>query len=331
MVRDRQNCFSLISDAGDAERPRPARPLPNDTHLLDAYSQAVINVVQTVAPAVIRVGPVGEQRGGSGSGFIITPDGFAVTNSHVVDGRPRLTAETDEGDRVSADVVGDDPATDLALLRLAGRDLPFTELGDSNLLQVGLLVIAMGSPLGLQSTVSTGVVSAMGRSMRGRDGRLIENVVQHAAPINPGNSGGPLVDSRGRVVGVNTAIIAFAQGLGFAIPSNTVTWVTGEFLQHGHVRRRQLGIAAAVVHLSRATVRQFDLLADTAVEVRQVQPGSVADAAGLKSGDLLVSLSGRIVANVDDIHRLLALPTEDASLEAHVIRGGRQLSLPVNW
>jgi S1-C subfamily serine protease len=291
----------------------------------------VVNVVQTVAPAVIRVSPIGQQRGGSGSGFVITPDGFAVTNSHVVDGRTQLTAETDDGDRVTADVVGDDPATDLAVLRLAGRDLPFTEIGDSGALQVGQLVIALGSPLGLQSTVSTGVVSAVGRSMRGRDGRLIENVVQHAAPINPGNSGGPLVDSRGRVVGVNTAIIAFAQGLGFAIPSNTVTWVTGEILQHGHVRRRQLGIVAAVVPLTRAMVRQFDLLADTAVEVRQVQRGGVADAAGFQSGDLLVALSGRIVANVDDIHRLLALPTTDASLVAHVIRGGRQLSMRVSW
>ena len=181
-------------------------------------------------------------------------------------------AETTDGDRLRAEVVGDDPATDLAVLRLAASGLPYAQLGDSDALRVGQLVIAMGSPLGLQSTVSTGVVSALGRSMRARDGRLIENIVQHAAPINPGNSGGPLVDSRGLVVGVNTAIIAMAQGLGFAIPSNTAEWVLHEILTHGRVRRRQLGIVAKVTRLPRALVRELDLLADQGVEVHEVAP-----------------------------------------------------------
>jgi S1-C subfamily serine protease len=201
---------------GGSGIPQPSRPPADDADLLDAYSRAVVHVVETVSPAVISVSGVRGERGGSGSGFLITPDGYALTNSHVVDGRPRLVAETADGDRVDAQVVGDDPATDLALLRLASNDLPYAPMGDSTTLRVGQLIIAMGSPLGLQTTVSTGVVSAVGRSMRGQDGRLIENVVQHSAPINPGNSGGPLVDSRGRVVGVNTAIVAWAQGLGFA-------------------------------------------------------------------------------------------------------------------
>src|SRR5689334_13293212 len=259
----------------DAQRPvnRPAAgdAAGGDAALLDAYSQAVIHVVETVSPAVISVSARDANgRGGGGSGFIVTPDGYAITNSHVVDDRPTLEAETTEGDRLSAELVGDDPATDLAIIRLAANGLPYTQLGDSDALRVGQLVIAMGSPLGLQSTVSTGVVSAVGRSLRARDGRLIENIVQHAAPINPGNSGGPLVDSRGLVVGINTAIIAMAQGLGFAIPSGTVEWVAAEILSHGRVRRRTLGIAAESIRLPRDLVRRFDLLAEEGVEVHGV-------------------------------------------------------------
>ena len=169
-----------------------------------------------------------------------------MTNSHVAHGRRKLRTVTPEGDTLDAELVGDDPATDLALLRLAARDLPFAELGDSESLQVGQLVIAMGNPLGFQSTVSTGVISALGRAMRGEEGRLIENIIQHTAPLNPGNSGGPLLDSRGRVIGVNTAIVAMAQGLGFAVPGKIVQWVLGELLSHGRVRRLSLGITATV-------------------------------------------------------------------------------------
>jgi S1-C subfamily serine protease len=307
----------------DGERMPVARPAVGDADLLDAYSQAVVNVVETVAPAVISVtGRNGNERGGSGSGFIVTPDGYALTNSHVAGDRTQLAAETAEGDKLRVEVVGDDPATDLAVLRLAANGLPHAQLGDSAALRVGQLVIAMGSPLGLQSTVSTGVVSALGRSMRGRDGRLIENVVQHAAPINPGNSGGPLVDSRGRVVGINTAIIAMAQGIGFAIPSNTAEWIVAEILTHGKVRRRQLGISASVVHLPRALVRELDLLADQAVEVQSVVPGSLAAQAGIQSGDIIVALADRLVSSIDDIHRLLMAVPADQGLELSVIRAG---------
>ena len=308
------------------------RTLPTDADVLDAYSQAVVHVVETVSPAVVSItGQRDDERQGSGSGFLITPDGYAVTNSHVVAGRSQLVAATAEGDRVDATVIGDDPATDIALVRLAARDLPFAEIGDSDALRVGQLVIAMGSPLGLHSTVSTGVVSALGRSMRGRDGRLIENIVQHAAPINPGNSGGPLVDTRGRVVGVNTAIIQFAQGLGFAVPSATVQWVASELLARGTVRRKQLGIVASATQLPKALVRELDLLSDQAVEVVEVAHDSVAERSGIQTGDTLVALNDRVITSVDDIHRLLALPTDDVTFELTLVRGERKLEVRLSW
>lgn len=299
-------------------------PVGNDLDLLDAYSRAVISVVDALSPAVISVtGTDRDGRGGSGSGFLITPDGYALTNSHVVHGRQRLTAETAEGDKLNAVVVGDDPSTDLALLRLSASDLPVATMGDSQALRVGQLVIAMGSPLGLHSTVSTGVVSALGRTMRGGDGRLIENVIQHAAPINPGNSGGPLVDTRGRVVGVNTAIIAMTQGLGFAVPSQTASWVTTEILSHGRVRRRQLGIVAGVLTLPRNVVRELDLLTDQAVSVAEVQPGSAAAKAGIEAGDAIIAVNDRIIESPDDLHRILSLsPQHDLTVD--IIRDGQQ-------
>jgi S1-C subfamily serine protease len=300
-----------------------SQPIPRDAELLDAYSQAVVQVVETVSPSVISVFSTGEnRRGGAGSGFLITPDGFAVTNSHVVDGRSKLSAETHEGDRLDAVVTGDDPATDVAVLRLAGSSLPYAQLGDSDLLRVGQLVIAMGSPLGLQSTVSTGVVSALQRSMRARDGRLIENVIQHAAPINPGNSGGPLVDSRGRVIGINTAIIPMAQGICFAVPSNTANWVIQEIMSHGRVRRRQLGIVAAGIRLPRKTARKLDLLADEAVQVMEVSPGSSAQHSGIQPGDIIVALADRLVTSIDDLHRLLTVVPRDEDFELKIIRDG---------
>lgn len=306
-----------------ADRPASAKDATaRDAELLDAYSQAVIHVVETVSPAVVSItGQGADGRGGGGSEFIVTPDGYAITNSHVIDERRRLEAETTEGDRLAAEIIGDDPATDLAVVRLASNSLPYAQLGDSDALRVGQLVIAMGSPLGLQSTVSTGVVSALGRSMRARDGRLIENIIQHAAPINPGNSGGPLVDSRGRVIGINTAIIAMAQGLGFAIPADTAEWVLQEILTHGRVRRRQLGIVATTTRLPRALVRSLDLLADQGVEVHEVAPRSVAEQAGIRPDDVIVALAGRLVTSIDDLHRLLMTIPADQGFELSVVRG----------
>ena len=320
--------------AGSVEPTPPQRgaaPLPSDHELLDAYSQAVIGVVQAVGPAVVSVSwnRHGEERGGAGSGFVLTPDGFALTNSHVVHGRSRLLARTDEGDAIAADVIGDDPATDLALLRLAARDLPYAELGDSERLQPGQLVIAIGNPLGFQSTVSTGVVSAVGRALRSEQGRLIENIVQHTAPLNPGSSGGPLVDSRGRVVGINTAIIALAQGLGFAIPANTARWVVQELLSHGAVRRLALGIRAITAAVPRRLVRRLDLLVDQGVSVQEVVAGGAAEAGGLRAEDVIVAVNGRCVTGIDDLHRVLAALPVDQPITVQVVRGERLLELEV--
>lgn len=303
---------------------------PSDTELLDAYSQAVVNVVETVGLAVLSItGPRNDPRGGSGSGFLLSPDGFALTNSHVAGGRSELVATTYDGDRIDAEVVGDDPATDLALLRLRARDLPFAMLGDSEALKVGQLAIAIGNPFGFRSTVSTGVISALGRSMRGQEGRLIANVVQHTAPLNPGNSGGPLVDSRGRVAGINTAIIAMAQGLGFAVPANTAKWVMTELMQQGRVRRPQLGIRATTGFLSRRLVREWDLLSDQAIEVIEVVPGSPAEKAGIAAGDLVVAIAGRTVENVDELHQVLSRPRATGELELSIIRSERLLEVTV--
>ncbi len=319
--------FQPVSDDGaqDPSEKRGQSPAsnPHDADLLDAYSQAVVGVVDAVSPAVVTVtGKTPDRQAGSGTGFLISSDGLTLTNSHVVGGQQKLTAETSEGDRVDAEVVGDDPATDVALLRLAASELPYAEFGDSETLRVGQLVIAIGSPLGLSSTVSTGVVSALGRAMRGQDGRLIENIIQHAAPINPGNSGGPLVDSRRRVVGINTAIIASAQALGFAIPMATAQWVASELLSNGQVRRRQLGISATSIQVPRRMVRDLDLLADQAIEVMGLASNGPAARAGILPGDWIVAVGGRIVVSVDDIHRLLAALPVDRPLHLTVVRDG---------
>ena len=322
------------ADADDEKNRRSHRSMPpadQDTDLLDAYSQAVISVVERVSPAVIGVQPHhGERLGGAGSGFLITPDGYALTNSHVVYGCEKLAATTADGDRLDAELVGDDPATDLALIRLGARDLPTSEIGDSDTSRVGQIIIAMGDPLGLHSTVSTGVVSALGRSMRGQEGRLIDNIIQHSAPLNPGNSGGPLVDSHGRVIGINTAIIALAQGLGFAIPATTAKWVVGELITHGRVRRPYLGIAATVVAIPRQLVRELDLLSNRGVEVVSVELAGPASVAGIVPDDLIVSVNDRVVTSVDDLHRLLTDFQNQPLLTLTIVRGDRQLQVDVH-
>ncbi len=324
--------FQPTNDDSRAEQTASsgARPLPeSDARLLDAYSQAVIHVVETASPAVLSLSGVSAQ-GGAGSGFIVTSDGWALTNSHVVNGRSELVALTVDHDRLHARVVGDDPATDIAVLRIAASDLPTIPLGNSEAARVGQLVIAIGSPLGLESTVSSGIVSALGRRLRGGDGRLIEKVIQHTAPINPGNSGGPLVDSRGQVLGINTAMIAQAQGLGMAVPSRTAEWVLSEIRDHGHVRRRQLGITVGVTELPHRLVQELDLLNGTAVEILQVLRGSPAARAGLQPQDQIVALSDRLVESTDDLHRLMSLVPTDQELVLNIIRDGQVHSITVS-
>jgi S1-C subfamily serine protease len=300
-----------------------------DVELLDAYSQAVTGVVSQVGPTVVhvrvrknaprrRMAP--PEMEGSGSGFIITPDGYVVTNSHVVEGASSIEVTLADGTSYTAEVVGQDPATDIALLRVAGSGLPMAVLGDSDKLRVGQLAIAVGNPLGFQSTVTAGVISALGRSLRSRTGRLIENVIQTDAALNPGNSGGPLVDSRGAVVGINTAIIQFAQGICFAIPVNTMRWVVTQLIREGKVVRGFLGIAGQTVPLPVRVVRYFQLGHDSGVQVVDVTPASPAHRAGLKEGDVIISLAGEPVTSVDDIHRRLSQEAIGRKLDIVLLR-----------
>ena len=323
--------FLRTSDPSHHEQDsqKDATPDRNDGELMDAYSRAVISVVDDISPAVIHVTPHGPGRGGSGSGFLIASSGLAITNHHVTGGHVNLVARTSDGDRIDATVVGADPANDVAVLKLKASDLPHARLGESSKLKVGQLVVAIGSPLGLQSTVSSGIVSALGRNMRSEDGRLMENIVQHSAPINPGNSGGPLVDSRGKVIGVNTAIIAMAQGLCFAVSSNTVRWVVDEIMTHGQVRRRQLGIVATTCRISKDTMIRFDLLSSTGVEIVEIDQASSATKSGLACGDLIVAINDRIVSGVDDIHRLLSTIPTDTALDLTIVRGNTKLDVHV--
>jgi S1-C subfamily serine protease len=312
-----------------------APPADPDDEALDAYSRSVISVVEQVGPAVVNIttGKLSSERGldqiGAGSGVVITPDGYILTNSHVVHQAGRLQVTLTEGSTLPADLVGSDPPTDLAVIRARSSLLPHAELGDSARLKVGQLIIAIGNPLGFQSSVSAGVVSALGRSLRSMEGRLIENIIQHTAPLNPGNSGGPLTDSRGRVVGVNTAIIAMAQGIGFAIPANTARWVVSQLLCYGRVRRGFLGIAGRQRPLHRRMARFYHLDRDFAVEVAKVDPQGPARQAGLKEGDLIVAIEDQAVATVDDLHRFLSDNPFDRPVTLTVIRGQEQLCLTV--
>jgi S1-C subfamily serine protease len=284
----------------------------SDAELLDAYSRAVISVVDSVGPAVVRISGGYHAREhqpdqmGAGSGVVIAPDGYILTNDHVVHNVRNLSATFADGSQFGASITGRDPATDLAVMRTSASNLPYASFGDSNQLRVGQLVIAIGNPFGFQSTVSTGVVSALGRALRSRDGRLIENIIQHTAPLNPGNSGGPLVDSRGRVVGLNTAIIYLAQGIGFSIPSSTARWVVSQLLAYGHVRRGFLGIGAHQRPLDRRLARHHQLENEQAVEVYTIDQNGPAAQAGVKVGDLIVAIDQHMVSSVDDVHRFLS-------------------------
>jgi S1-C subfamily serine protease len=316
-----------------------------DLALLDAYSQAVIRAAEAVSPSVVKIeaelaprqAPTGarprpgedEHPRGSGSGFVFTPDGYILTNSHVVSGARKLSVYLADGQRLPASLVGDDPHTDLAVVQVSTASLPAVKLGDSSALRVGQLVVAIGNPYGFDTTVTAGVVSAVGRSLRSQSGRLIDDVIQTDAALNPGNSGGPLVNTRGEVVGINTAMIRPAQGICFAVAMRTASFVVSRLVRDGRIRRSYIGVGGQDVPLLRKVVRYFDLPVDSGVMVVTVEARSPAAKAGLRDGDIVVRFGEHWVSGIDDLHKQL---TDERVGELHdlvVLRGTERLTLPL--
>jgi len=336
--------FVSTSELPNSPFPVELTPPTSDAPLLDAYSRAVIAAVEKVSPSVVNVevhqaagrsrsGEPHERRGG-GSGFIFTPDGLILTNSHVVHDATRIAVTLLDGRSFPAHTVGDDPATDLAVIRInsVGNDAPTLQavrLGDSQQLRPGQMAIAIGNPYGFQSTVTAGVISALGRSLRSYSGRLIEDVIQTDAALNPGNSGGPLVNSLGEVIGVNTATILPAQGICFAIGINTAKFVASRLLRDGRIRRSYIGISAQTVPIHRRVVRFYNLLKETGVVVVGVESNSPAQKAGVREGDVIVALDDKPVAGVDDLHRLLTDAQVGARCALMVIRHTEKLTLSI--
>jgi len=315
----------------------PAPPSPDhaadDGELLDAYSQAVTAAAASVAPTVVHIDVSSKQEGrerrGSGSGFFFTPDGLLLTNSHVVHGARELRVATQDGERFAADIVGDDPDSDLAVIRISTRGAPHAHFGSSARLRMGQIAIAIGNPLGFEHTVTAGVVSALGRSLRASTGRLIDDVIQTDAALNPGNSGGPLVSARGEIIGVNTAIIPGAQGICFAVAGDTAQWVLQQLLAHGRVRRGWLGVAGMNAPLARRIARHHGLENASGVRVRSVERDSPASAAGIESGDLIVSYDGETISGIDSLQKTLNLQRVGRACEIVLVRHTRKLNLEI--
>ena len=329
----------LFSEA-DAEGPaRNGMTTPKafgaDAALLDEYSRAVVSAVQRVAPSVVNIEVQQRSKNqprdiaGNGSGFVITPDGFILTNSHVVHGASRIVVNLPGGSDYPAQLIGDDQETDLAVIRIDGPQLVHVRLADSESLQVGQLAIAIGNPLGFQASVTAGVISALGRSMYSQSGRLIDNIIQTDAALNPGNSGGPLVNSAGEVIGVNTAMIRPAQGICFAIASNTARLVAGWLIRDGRIRRSYIGVAGQNVPLHRRVIRFYNLPLETGVLVVSVEKKSPAERAGLREGDLIVAFNGEHIGSVHDLHKILVGEQIGVSASITIIRHTEKLELPI--
>jgi S1-C subfamily serine protease len=316
--------------------------LQSDLDLLDAYSRAVIQAAEQVSPAVVNIevnkGANGQgpnrsrfpnERRGTGSGFVFTPDGFILTNSHVVHRSTQLDVTLADGREFKAELIGDDPATDLAVIRITGESLTPVTLGDSQHVCVGQVAIAIGNPYGFQTTVTVGVVSALGRSLRTDAGRLVDNIIQTDAALNPGNSGGPLINSRGEVIGVNTAMILPAQGLCFAIAINTAKFVAGQLMQHGRVRRSVIGVGGQDTPLRRQLVRHHNLPIESGILVVSIEPHSPAQRAGLIEGDVIVGFADQTIGSIDALHRLLTHEQVGQRAPLTILRRNEKLTLTI--
>ena len=329
---------------GVAVAPPPPPVAQEDVEVLDAYSRAVVSAAKQASPAVVNIevrhrpqpGGGGDPRrqrggggGGSGSGFIFTPDGFILTNSHVVHGADMIGVTLADGRSYPAKLVGEDPETDVAVLDIDAPNLASVKFGDSSAIQVGQLVIAIGNPYGFQYTVTAGVVSNLARSFRSSTGRLIDNIIQTDAALNPGNSGGPLLNSRGEVIGVNTAIINGAQGICFAIPGNTAQFIAARLMRDGHVRRSYIGVGGQNVPLHRRVVRFFNLPVETGVMVVNLEPDSPAARAGVMEGDVLVEADGRPIPDIDALQKLMTDERVGVTFPLVVIRRTERLTLDV--
>jgi S1-C subfamily serine protease len=304
-----------------------------DQDLLDAYSQAVVGAVELVSPSVVTVelgrDTARREQGGQGSGFVITPDGLILTNSHVIHNARAIHVSLSDRRRLPATLIGEDPDTDLAVVRASGSGLPALTLGDSQGIRVGQLVVAIGNPLGFSATVTAGVVSALGRSLRSQTGRLMDDIIQTDAALNPGNSGGPLVNSRGEVMGVNTAIISGAQGLCFAIAANTAKYVVGRLIRDGRIRRSYVGVAGQNAAIARQIVRFYGLRVSSGVVVAAIEADSPAAKSELREGDIIVALDGHDVSSIDQLHRLLTEERIGQAAELTVIRRAEKLEVAI--
>jgi S1-C subfamily serine protease len=325
------------TETGENRAYRLDKSVDRDDVLLDAYSQAVVRAAEKISPSVVfievqktRSEPRGGRHArGSGSGFVFTPDGFILTNSHVVHGADKVTATLSDGRSFDATIVGDDPSADLAVVRISAGRLPPAPLGDSEKLRPGQLAIAIGNPYGFQYSVTAGVISALGRSLRSESGRLIDNVLQTDAALNPGNSGGPLVNSLGEVIGVNTAVILPAQGLCFAVAINTAKFVAGQLIMHGRIRRAFLGVGGQNVTIPRFIARAHKLAAETGVLVIGVEKQSPAERAGIAEGDVIIGLDDAPVRHVDDLHKFLTDSRIGAHCRLALLRRSQKVDLAV--
>src|SRR5215472_3327982 len=326
--------WRVLDTSGAAASPAANASGDTDAQLLDAYSHAVSSAVARVRPAVMhvrveRAGRRGRRQDGSGSGFAITPDGYVVTNSHVAGGAASLEVTMPDEHVLGAELVGDDPDSDIAIIKTSADGLAYAQLADSSRVRVGQIAIAIGSPYGFQHTVTAGIISALGRSMRGATGRLLDNVIQTDAALNPGNSGGPLVDARGAVIGVNTAVILPAQGICFAIASNTAERVAIALIRDGRVRRAYLGVSAQDMQLPRRIVRHFELGQETGARVEAVEAGSPAAVAGVQAGDIIIGLDDAAVVGVDDLLRMLTGGRIGDGIALTILRRVQRLTLKV--